>query len=61
MYHEHPEIDDQDLRPDDPEPICDKCGDLGCPKCDPEWALIHHTAAALDKLFPELARYGIEQ
>lgn len=53
--HDHPEQDDQDLRPDDPEPICDKCGDLGCPKCDPEWALIHHTAAALDKLFPELA------
>lgn len=58
MYHDHPEIDDDgpltaeeeaDMA-DDPEPICDNCADLGCQKCDPEWALMYHTAAALDRI-----------
>lgn len=58
---DHPEIDDQDVKPEPAEPICDSCSDLGCPKCDPEWALVHHTAAALDRLFLESARFGIEK
>lgn len=59
MY-DHPEQDDQgpltaEEAEREPEPICDNCADLGCTKCDPELAFLHHTAAAFDKLFPEVA------
>lgn len=43
-------IDDRDEPQPEREPRCDKCGDVGCAKCNPDLALANHTAWALDQI-----------